>query len=350
MNIHIKHNSTQVPKQMSSEETKNTKTPPQIFLVEEGEGARLDRWLKRQIPHLKQSVLERLLRTGKIRLNDKKAKSGDHLQLGDTLSIHGDISKYTTPDTTYPEEKKKPALLYTPEEMDCLESMIVWEDENFLVLNKPSGLAVQGGTKTVRHVDGLLVQYGHMKNCRYRLVHRIDKDTSGILVVAKTAAMATYLTECFRKGELEKTYWAIVVDHPTPGYGTIKAPLIKAGSGDREKVVVDSKLGKKAVTHYRTVKRLIAKKFPSLSWLELTPETGRTHQIRVHCAHMETPIVGDGKYGGFMSTSVNKTLHLHARSLVVRDRDGNRFKFVAPPPEHFVKTLEQYQVQWNQVI
>lgn len=335
---------------MSSDEIKKEKVPFQTFLVEEGDGARLDRWLKREIPHLKQSVLEKLLRNGKIRHNGQKAKSGDRVHLGDTLSVYEDMTKYATPDASIPERKKAPVVTFTPEEMTWFESIIIWEDENFLVLNKPSGLAVQGGTKTTRHVDGFLMQYGQMKKCRYRLVHRIDRDTSGVLLVAKTIDMATYLTECFRKGDLEKTYWAIVVDHLTPGYGTIKAPLIKAGSGDREKVVVDTKEGKKAITHYRTVKRLIAKKLPSLSWLELTPETGRTHQIRVHCAHMETPIVGDGKYGGFMATSVDKTLHLHARSLVVRDKEGNRFKFVAPPPEHFVKTLEQYQIQWNQII
>lgn len=327
-----------------------SKQNPQTLTVEEGEGARLDRWLKQQIPYLKQGVLEKLLRLGKIRLNGKKAKSGDRVQKDDVFTFFEDMSKYETPDEKNPEPPKKEVVRYTSEEMDWFESLILWEDDLFLVINKPSGLAVQGGTKTTRHVDGLLFQYGQQKKTRYRLVHRIDRDTSGVLLVAKTADMAAYLTECFREGRVEKTYWAIVVDHPTPGYGTISAPLLKAGSGDREKVVVDRKAGKRAVTHYRSVKRLTSKKLPSLTWLELKPETGRTHQLRVHCEYMETPIVGDGKYGGFMATSVNKTLHLHARSVVIKDPEGNRFTFVAPPPEHFVKTLEKYKIEWNTVL
>lgn len=334
----------------SSPSTPVSKQNPHNLIVEEGDGARLDRFLKRHIPYLKQGILEKLLRMGKIRLNEQKVKSGDRVQLGDVVTFFEDMSKYNTPDESIPEAPKKEVVRYTSEEMDWFESLILWEDDLFLVINKPSGLAVQGGTKTTRHVDGFLFQYGQQKKTRYRLVHRIDRDTSGVLLIAKSADMAAYLTECFREGKIEKTYWAIVVDNPTPGYGTISVPLLKSGVGDREKVVVDRKEGKRAVTQYRSVKRLMSKKLPSLTWLELKPETGRTHQLRVHCEYMETPIIGDGKYGGFMATSVNKTLHLHARSLFVLDPEGNRFNFVAPPPEHFVKTLEKYQIEWTKVL
>ena len=329
------------------------KKEPKTYLVEDAEGSRLDRWLKKQIPELKQSVLEKLLRLGKIRLNGKKAKSADHIALNDVVTIFEDLTKYSTqiPGTTVSKEfTRKPVFRFTKEELAWFESLIVWEDDDFLVLNKPCGLAVQGGTKTVKHIDGYACQYGLHKNCQYRLVHRIDKDTSGVLLLAKSSAMATYLTNCFKEGTVDKTYWAVVVGHPTPGYGTVIAPIIKAGYGDREKVIVDEKEGKKAVTHYRSIKRLIGKNLDSLTWLELTPETGRTHQIRVHCDYMETPIVGDGKYGGVMATAVDKTLHLHARSIAIRDRQGSKFVFTAPPPEHFVRTLQKYRIEWNQCL
>ncbi len=329
------------------------KKEPKIYMVEDGEGTRLDRWLKRQIPELKQSVLEKLLRLGKIKLNGKRAKSGDHIAIDDVVSIYEDLTKYSTkaPGTTVSKEfARKSVPRFSKDELAWFESLIVWEDDDFLVINKPHGLAVQGGTKTTQHVDKFVTQYGLHRNCQYRLVHRIDKDTSGVLLLAKSSAMATYLGACFKEGNIDKTYWAVVVGHATPGYGTIDAPLIKAGFGDREKVIVDEKEGKKAITQYRTIKRLVGKGLDSLSWLELTPETGRTHQIRVHCDYMETPIVGDGKYGGMMSTSVDKTLHLHARSIAIKDRNGSKFVFTAPPPEHFVRTLRRYKIEWNQCI
>jgi 23S rRNA pseudouridine955/2504/2580 synthase len=288
---------------------------------------------------------------GKIRLNGKKVKAGERLETGHVISIFEDLTPCISQNlekSPLPHKKTLPPL--TPEEINWLESLIVWEDKDMLVLNKPSGLAVQGGTKTTKHIDRYVSQYGLHKNCQYRLVHRIDRDTSGILLLAKSSTMAAYLTNRFKESLVEKTYWAIVVGNPTPGYGTIKAPLLKAEFGDREKVVVDPKNGKKAVTHYRSIKRLMGKNLDNLTWLELKPETGRTHQIRVHCEHMDTPIVGDGKYGGMMATTIDKKLHLHARSLTIRDREGSRFVFTAPPPDHMIETLKRYKISWNQCL
>ncbi|WP_051908675.1 RluA family pseudouridine synthase [Candidatus Odyssella acanthamoebae] len=320
---------------------------PTIYLVEDSDGMRLDRWLKKQIPDLRQSVLEKLLRTGKIKLNDKKIAAGHRITPGDVISAWENLDKYKN---VLPQISMKEAVLLTPVDIEFFTSLIIWEDEDMMIINKPSGLAVQGGTKTFTHVDRYLAGLGELRNCRYRLTHRIDRDTSGLLVIAKTSEMATYLTQCFKDGTVEKTYWAITVGQPNPGSGTIKAPLIKAGMGDREKVVVDYETGKPAVTVYQTIKKLEKPHLPFMAWVELKPQTGRTHQIRVHCQHLGAPILGDGKYGGKAVTDINRTLHLHARSITIRDRDGNKLSFNAPPPDHFAETLARYGIQWSKTI
>lgn len=321
---------------------------PHIFVVEDTESTRLDRWLKRQIPNLGQGLLEKFLRQGKIKLNNTKVKSSERIQNGDVLSVYIDLVTL--------QEKSKPVAIkekvdfsLSAEEISWLESLVIWEDEEFLILNKPSGLAVQGGSKTHKHIDGYLQALGKIKNQRYRLVHRLDRDTSGVFVVAKTLEMAIHLAELFKEGNAHKTYWAVVLGHPKPGIGKVKAPLIKE-KGAKEKMVVDEKHGKKAITVYRTVKKLIAKRKPELTWLELNPETGRTHQIRVHCQYLGCPIIGDGKYGGREATEVNKTMHLHARAISVVDRNGNKFTFTAPPPKHFEDTLLGYNIEWSKAL
>lgn len=321
---------------------------PHNFIVDATETTRLDRWIKRQIPHLGQALLEKLLRQGKIKLNDKKIKSSERVQNGDVITLFLDLETLQEKlETDAPRDPfPKPELLLSADEIAWLESIVIWEDEDFLVLNKPSGLAAQGGTKTHDHVDGYLQAWGKIKNQRYRLVHRLDRDTSGVFVVAKTLEMATHLTALFKEGNIHKIYWAIVLNHPKPGIGKIKASLIKQG-GDREKVVVDEKNGKKAITIYRTVKKLISRRGPDMTWLELNPETGRTHQIRVHCTHIGCPVLGDGKYGGKEATKHTKMMHLHARSIVVTNKDGNRFTFTAPPPLHFEETLLYYDIEWS---
>lgn len=319
---------------------------PTVYIVEDSEGMRLDRWLKKQIPELKQSVLEKLLRTGKIKLNDTKVASSHRIVIGDVVTVKEDLAKYRN---VLPQISMKEAPTLTPDELEFFTSLIIWEDDEILIINKPSGLAVQGGTKTFRHVDRFLAGYGEHKNCRYRLTHRIDRNTSGLLVIAKTGEMATHLTQQFKDGNVDKIYWAVTVDQPTPGSGVIKAPLVKAGIGDREKVVVDHEKGKNAVTVYQTLKRLEKRNLPFMAWVELRPETGRTHQIRVHCQHLGSPILGDGKYGGKEVTDINRTLHLHARTITFRDREGNRLTFNAAPPTHFEETLRRYGIDWSKL-
>lgn len=314
--------------------------------VEDSEGMRLDRWLRKQYPTLSQGIIEKLLRLGKIRLDGKKITSGTRISIGQVVDV---------PDTIdaaihKPAELKSRAIpTLSDEDEALLESMILWEDEEILVLNKPAGLATQGGSKTFRHLDGLLTAYGIKNNTRYRLVHRLDKDTSGVFLVAKTSDIATYLAEAFRHGEVRKIYWAIVVGQPKPGQGVINAPLLKGGDGNHEKVSV-TKGGKPAVTNYRTIKGLQKRGATEFAWLEFSPETGRTHQLRVHAAHIGYPILGDGKYGGQTATAASRQLHLHARAITFPDRStGAPLTFMAPPPVHMETTLRGFKVDWERM-
>lgn len=314
---------------------------PISLTVSEGEGTRLDRWLRRHYPNLSQGILEKLLRQGKVRLDGKKVLSGARLSLGQiiTLPTHV-VNLVPLTHKLVPEFQQE----FSSEDKEFLESLIIWEDDEVLILNKPHGLAVQGGSKTDRHVDGLLQNYTLHTKCRYRLVHRLDRDTSGAFVIAKTLDVATHLTTAFRQGDVKKAYWGIVIGIPTPQHGKIEAPLLKGGEGNREKVSVDLKFGKKALTLYKTLIKLIKPGLPKLSWVEFSPETGRTHQLRVHAAYMGHPIVGDGKYGGKESTNSSRLLHLHSRSISFPDLSGCVMTFTASLPSHMTETLSKYGV------
>ena len=314
--------------------------------VEDCEGMRLDRWLRKQYPTLTQGIIEKLLRLGKIRLDGKKVLSSARISIGQVVDVPDTID---SPIHKPLEPRQKATQVFTKEDELYIQSMILWEDEEVLILNKPAGLATQGGTKTVRHLDGLLNAYGQKTGTRYRLVHRLDRDTSGVFLVAKTNDSATYLGEAFRKGEIGKIYWAIVVGQPKPGQGTINASLLKGGDGNQEKVSVN-KAGKLSITNYRTIKGLSRHGNTEFAWLELTPETGRTHQLRVHLTHIGCPILGDGKYGGQAATAASRQMHLHSRAITFPDRStGTSLTFMAPPPTHMEETLQSFKVDWEQL-
>lgn len=314
--------------------------------VEDGNGMRLDRWLKKKYPTLTQGIIEKLLRLGKIRLDGQKVAASARVTVGQIVDVPDTIEITTQMPSAL---KQKPAPTFTQEDEQFLESIILWEDDDILVLNKPAGLATQGGTNTTRHMDGLLEAYGTKKGVRYRLVHRLDRDTSGVFLIAKNIDSATFLGEAFRSQKVQKIYWAIALGQPKPGQGTIDAPLLKGGDGNYEKVAVH-KEGKSAITHYRTIKGLSRRGIAEFSWLELSPETGRTHQLRVHLAHIGNPILGDGKYGGKEATALSRDLHLHSRVISFPDRQtGSTLTFAAPPPPHFEATLKQFNVDWSKM-
>jgi 23S rRNA pseudouridine955/2504/2580 synthase len=303
----------------------------ETVIVGGGEGpVRLDRWFRRHYPALGHARLEKLLRTGQIRVDGRRARAGDHLEPGQAIRVPplGEI-----PEPPHPREARPPA----PEDAAMLQRAILHRDAALFVLDKPPGLAVQGGSETERHIDGLLdaLRFGSAE--RPRLVHRLDKDTSGVLVIARTAAAAGFLARAFRDKRTRKTYWAIVVGVPKLPRGRIDLALAKTpGHGEAhggERVRADEE-GRRAVTYYR----LIDSAGTRASWLALLPVTGRTHQLRAHCAAIGTPILGDGKYGGatahLAGVPGSRRLHLHARALSIPHPDGGTLAVTAPLPPH----------------
>ena len=301
--------------------------------VDSGDGTlRLDRWFKRHYPALGHGQLEKLLRTGRIRVDGKRARSSDRVEPGQAIRIPA-LDEFAAPPRPAPHQPR-------PADQAKLQAAILHRDEALIILNKPPGLAVQGGTATERHVDGLLdgLRFGNPE--RPRLVHRLDKDTSGILVIARTAAAAAFLTRAFREKTTRKTYWAIVVGRPKLAQGRIDVPLTKSPGHGGERVRPDTEEGRRAVTYYQ----VIDSAGKQASWLALMPVTGRTHQLRAHCAAIGTPILGDAKYSEraahLAGVPGSRTLHLHARSLSLPHPLGGTLEVTAPLPPHMRRTWD----------
>lgn len=308
-------------------------TGVEIRTVAEDEAElRLDRWFKRHLPQLGHGMLEKLLRTGQIRVDGKRAQSNTRLAAGQQVRV-----------PPIPEQAAAPAAAARPKpkvadaDAQALRDAVLYMDDHVIVLNKPAGLAVQGGTGMDRHLDGMLDAL-RFDGERPRLVHRLDKDTSGVLLLGRTAAAAAKLAAAFKGRFARKLYWAVVVGVPKPRQGLIDAPLAKMPGRMGDKVAVDEDEGKKAVTAYRTVEAV-----KRAAWLEMEPRTGRTHQLRAHCALIGTPILGDGKYGGadaFLSgQGVSRKLHLHARAIRVPHPVSGTLEIAAPLPEHLANTF-----------
>ena len=283
---------------------------------------RLDRWFKRHFPDLAHGRLQKLLRTGQVRIDGKRAQANARLEEGQTIRIPPLGAAESV-------DKKRPAHS-RPEDAEELRRMILHEDDALIAFNKPSGLAVQGGTKTKRHLDGMLEALAR-KGDKARLVHRLDRDTSGVLVVAKSASSAAKLSKAFQRHDVQKLYWALVAGLPPLEHGIIDKPLAKAPSGGRldfELVQADGEGAQKATTRYRT----IARAGKVAAWLALQPLSGRTHQLRVHCALMDCPIIGDPKYGGPKAKPAGapSALMLHAKELDLAHPDGGRLTLEAP--------------------
>jgi 23S rRNA pseudouridine955/2504/2580 synthase len=303
-----------------------------VSVADEDGSLRLDRWFKRHYPALAHGRLEKLLRTGHIRVDGKRAKAGDRIVPGQAIRI-------PSLNETEPTAPATPRRI-SHADAAMLEAAILHRDDQVIVLDKPSGLAVQGGTRSERHLDGLLdaLRFGYAK--RPRLVHRLDKDTSGVLVIARTAAAASFLTRAFRDKGTRKIYWALTVGRPKPTQGRISLALAKQGGPGGERVRADPDEGKNAVTYYR----VIDSAGEHASWLALLPITGRTHQLRVHCAAIGTPILGDPKYGGAAAQLAGvpntRQLHLHARELTIPHPQGGILRVVAPLPPHMRQSWE----------
>ncbi|MFS0848051.1 RluA family pseudouridine synthase [Novosphingobium panipatense] len=304
----------------------------QFTVGHDDDGVRLDRWFKRHLPQVGFAMVSRWARTGQIRVDGKRADVDTRLEAGQVLRVPpGGEAKAggTAP---------RPRRELTPAEIELADSMVLTQDRAAIVLNKPPGLATQGGSGMQEHVDGLLDAFAD-KGPRPRLVHRLDKDTSGVLLIARTPGSAAFFSKRFSGRSAKKIYWALVVGVPSIEDGMIELPLAKQPGTGGEKMHVDEKEGQSARTRYRVIDRAGNR----AAWVELHPLTGRTHQLRVHMAAIGHPIVGDGKYGGqeaFLTGSISRKMHLHARRLLIEHPDGAPLDVTAPLPEHFANSLE----------
>ena len=305
----------------------------QFTIAADDDGARLDRWFKRHLPQIGFATVSRWARTGQIRLDGKRAKPEDRLAAGQVLRV--------PPGGELPKGKgEKPRRQLSEEQIAEAEAMVLEKTPSAIVLNKPPGLATQGGTKTHSHVDGLLDAFILGEGPRPRLVHRLDKDTSGVLLIARTPGSAAFFSKRFSGRSAKKIYWALVTGVPDVGHGLIDASLAKQPGTGGEKMHVDEENGQAAKTRYRVIERA----GNAAAWVELEPLTGRTHQLRAHMAAIGHPIVGDGKYGGqeaFLTGSVSRKMHLHARRLIIDHPDGDKLDVTAPLPEHFAASMVQ---------
>ena len=300
-------------------------------VTEAGAEMRLDRYLRREVPGLTQGVLQKLLRTGKIRLNGSRAEANARLNLGDMLNV---------PEIAPPAELPKQRHVMKMDEAMTkeLERMVLYQDASVIILNKPAGLPVQGGTGIAVHVDGMLDALRGENPERPKLVHRLDRDTSGLLVIARSGRVASKLSAAFRGRDVEKTYWALLTGLPEPLEGRIDLPLKRIDMGQTSRAEPASRKDKeaqKAVTDYRVLDKA-GRKF---CLAQLNPQTGRMHQLRAHCLALGTPILGDEVYGGVYSEHFAQQLHLHARRLNFPHPEGGFLTVEAPLPKHMLKGL-----------
>jgi 23S rRNA pseudouridine955/2504/2580 synthase len=309
--------------------SKNDEKEIRQFVVEpDDDGIRLDRWFKRHLPDASFNVVSRWSRTGQLRVDGKRATPGDRLTAGQAIRVPP--ADPTAAANARPVRRRREL---TEDEMEFALSMVIHKDDAALVINKPAGLATQGGTKTENHVDGLLDALFFELDNRPKLVHRLDKDTSGALLLARTSRSAGHFSKAFSSRTARKVYWALVVGVPDIADGFIDLPIGKQPGSGGEKMHVDEQNGQSARTRYRIVERA----GNTCAWVELQPYTGRTHQLRVHMAAIGHPIVGDGKYGGkdaFLTGTISRKMHLHARRLRIDHPQGHQIDVRADLPPH----------------
>lgn len=303
-----------------------------LSVAEDEAELRLDRWFRRHFPGLAHGRLEKLLRTGQIRVDGRRAKAGLRLAPGQAIRIPPAVEAAPAPPGTDP-----PAV--SRQDRATLEAAVLYRDDWVIALDKPPGLAVQGGTGQSRHLDAMLEALRFDAAEPPRLVHRLDKDTSGVLLLGRSREAAKRLAEAFRSREARKLYWAAVAGVPEPPEGRIDLALAKGGGAGREKMREDAAEGRRAVTRYKVIDAL----GETAAWLALMPLTGRTHQLRAHCAALGTPILGDGKYGGRKAFAaggaLSKRLHLHARAISLPHPVGQGLlEVTAPLPPHMAET------------
>ncbi len=298
------------------------------------EGGRLDHWLQKQYPQVPYGYWAKSCRKGQIRVDGKRVKGNERLQSGQVVRLPPESVLREASVLPPPAERQQDASLA---DLKNLESWIIHEDKDFVALNKPAGFAVQGGTSIKKHLDGILQVWGAHRGFSPHLVHRLDKDTSGIILIAKNEGSARRLCDAFKQHKIYKLYLAIATKVPHPLEGKIDKPLKKEGGMGKEKMRI-SKEGDRAITLYKVIQQAGKK----ASLMALAPLTGRTHQLRVHLESLGTPILGDGKYGGkeVLWEGFPKKLHLHAYALLIPQAKGFLFLKAEISP-HIKQSLDQ---------
>ena len=312
-----------------------------IEVSEREAGMRLDRWFRVHFPEITHGYLQKLLRSGQVRVDARRVEANARLETGAKVRVP---KAARTPKESAAGVKAD--VKGTPEaDRALIESMILFEDDDVLVLNKPFGIAVQGGTGTRRHIDGMLAGMVDRFGDRPRLVHRLDRDTTGILLVAKHRHAAAKLGRTFQTRSAAKTYWALIKGVPKPPQGKVEAALVKASGLDGDRIRKarpgEQKEAMHATTHYSVIDRAAHK----VSWVSLKPVTGRQHQLRAHMEMIGHPIIGDGKYNGGETEpvieNIEAKLHLHARRLIIPHPAGKaKIDVSAPLPEHMLATWD----------
>jgi 23S rRNA pseudouridine955/2504/2580 synthase len=303
--------------------------------ADDGE-VRIDRWFRRNFPQLSQGQIEKMIRTGQVRVDGARIKASDRVSPGQTVRVP------PLPDAP---PKGEGRIALSPKDIDYARSLVLHRDEDVLVLLKPHGLATQGGTKTTKHVDGLLDALMFERTDRPKLVHRLDRDTSGVLILGRTPAATAFLSNAFRAREVNKIYWAIVVGQPKPAGGQVRGWMRKSPGpreGDEEVVrraLQNDEGAQFSITDYQTVSSAGGR----AAWMALRPVTGRTHQLRFHMAEIGCAIIGDPKYKCDRETpgGLENKLHLAARAIDIPHPRGGRMRVEAPLPPHMLKTFEQ---------
>jgi 23S rRNA pseudouridine955/2504/2580 synthase len=296
------------------------------------DGMRLDRWFAAHYPQLSFVRLQKLIRTGQVRVDSGRAKTNTRLEAGQVVRVPP-VDDAPPPRATQPRS----------EDAEFLRSIILYEDDEIYVFNKPHGLASQGGSGTRRHMDGLLKSLPSRQGEPPRLVHRLDRDTSGCLVVAKTRAAASHFAAVFRSRSARKIYWAVTAGVPQPRQGRISCFIAKRGIGDGEQMVVVEQ-GAEGAQHSMSHYAVIDTAGRRFAWVSLKPVTGRTHQLRVHMAELGNPIIGDPRYfhleGWETPEGLGEGLHLHARRISLPLRSGRRLDVSAPLPPHMLQSFD----------
>jgi 23S rRNA pseudouridine955/2504/2580 synthase len=304
-----------------------------VMVTPDEDNMRVDRFLEARFPGLSFSHIQRIVRKGELRVNGKRADSKDRLQAGQSIRI---------PPLRLDAPKVASKLSEAEQKtLAALKAMTLYEDDDVLVLNKPAGLAVQGGSGTTRHVDQMLEVMRDAKGQKPRLVHRLDKETSGCLLVAKTRFAASHLTGAFRHRSARKIYWALVAGVPKPKQGRISTYLAKEES-EEDSIMRIAAHGDEGASHAVTYYAVVETSATKLAWVSLKPVTGRTHQLRAHMAHIDHAIVGDPKYfnkeNWELPGGLQNRLHLLARRIVIPHPRGGVIDASAPLPPHMLQS------------